>query len=313
MKTLLKQICKAHEPQGVILERLAEYYPDARIDTAGNIIGGGANNINTILTAHYDRVGFIVNYIDGDFARLTPLGGLDARVLPAQIVDIVGADGIYTAVICATPPHLSGDKADKPIELNDGVWADVLSGTDHIKLGDKAYFKPQFNTLLGSKVTGTALDNAAGVAAIFGVLEELTLIQKASTKVIFTVQEELGERGAEIAFYNEYAENATAIVFDTTFGADKNNDKTQTFALGKGAAVGISPILDQNTSISDKYQTEVMNGKTGTDADIISSTKGGIRTKLISIPLRNMHTPVEVVDIKDIESAVEYTLEVLGE
>ena len=125
-------------------------------------------------------------------------------------------------------------------------------------------------------------------------------------------QEELGTRGAKSATFSIFPDEAVAI--DVSFGDAPDVAPTKCGKLGGGAMIGISPIL--NRKISDKlsdiakendipYQFEVMGGTTGTDADVITITKSGVPCGLLSIPLRNMHTPAEVVDTKDIASVCD--------
>ena len=131
----------------------------------------------------------------------------------------------------------------------------------------------------------------------------------------FSAQEEVGGSGAKTAAYT--ADSDVAIVVDVGFGSDVYCDKTETNTLSKGPSIGISPTLDRvlgkelSCIAKDNgipFQHDVMSGRTGTNADQINISRGGVKTALLSIPLRYMHTQVEVIDTKD----VEYTAELIA-
>ncbi|MDE6424884.1 MAG: M20/M25/M40 family metallo-hydrolase [Ruminococcus sp.] len=293
------------------LEMLKKYCPDAEIKN-GNVIGHlGVKNDrpSLVLDAHIDQIGMIVTYITEDgFIKVGNLGGIDRRLLPAQPVIIHGKKDVK-GVICSVPPHLS-DSGEVPsfndIAIDTGFKKSQLEKI--VTLGDTITFDVKCRQLLNNRVTGGAFDDRSGMTAILYALELLTGQELPyNVTVIFSAQEELGERGAKIGAFEINADIALAV--DVSFAHAVGEDEMKCGKLGKGAMIGISPSLSRR--ISDglidtarknniPYQIEVMNGLTSTNADQYSVSRTGAETCTISIPLRNMHTPVEVIDLDDI-------------
>jgi endoglucanase len=155
------------------------------------------------------------------------------------------------------------------------------------------------------------LDDRAGVASILyclDVLAEKGVDLPCDIAVVFAVQEELGSRGASVSSFR--IEPDAAIAVDVSFAHTPDADATQCGVLAKGPMIGWSPTLNdcmtrKLVSLCEQeaipYQHEVMGNGTGTDAESIASCKEGIRTALLSIPLRYMHTPAELIDIRDVQ------------
>ncbi|MDE6833108.1 MAG: M20/M25/M40 family metallo-hydrolase [Ruminococcus sp.] len=303
------------------LEMLRKYCPDAEIRN-GNVIGRfGTKNENLpelVLDAHIDQIGMIVTYITDDgFIKVGNLGGIDRRLLPAQPVVIHGKTDVK-GVICSVPPHLS-DSNSVPsfndIAIDTGLTKSELE--EIVSLGDTITFDVKCRQLLNNRVTGGAFDDRSGMTAILYALDLLRdKPLNYNVTVIFSTQEELGERGAKIGAFEINPDIALAI--DVSFACAIGENESKCGKLGKGAMIGISPSLSRR--ISDNlidtarknnipYQIEVMNGLTSTNADQYSVCRDGAETCTISIPLRNMHTPVEVIDLEDIR----YTVELIAE
>ena len=164
--------------------------------------------------------------------------------------------------------------------------------------------------LAGSRVTSKAIDDRSGCTAILKTLELLGGQQTAyNIAVCFSTQEEVGERGAKTTAYDISADYA--IVVDVSFAKTHYESEEECGIMGNGAMIGIAPSLSREMSDSfislaeEKdipYQLEVMSGKTGTNADAIGVSGSGTKSVTISIPEKHMHTPVEIVDIKDIDN-----------
>ncbi len=291
-------------------EILSQYCPTRRTDTL-TVIGEikGETDYTLMLDAHIDEVGFIVTDVDySGFLTVDKCGGIDLRTLPARRVKIHGKEDII-GVFCSTPPHLSsGD-----IEFDDIKKSkiDTLVGErakEIVRVGDFVTFYEEPAMLSDTKITAKALDDRAGVACLLELARRLSG-KKLPINVVFalTDAEELGVRGAKTATFDISPDEAIAL--DVSFADGPDIPAAECGKLSGGAMIGISPILDRQISNTLKciakdnnipYQTEVMAGKTGTNGDVISLNKAGVRTGLISIPQRNMHTAVEVVDLKDI-------------
>ncbi len=307
------------------LEMLREYCPDADIIN-GNVVGkfgihrDGLPSL--VLDAHIDQIGMCVTYITSEgFVKVGNLGGLDRRLLPAQQVVIHGKKEIK-GVICSIPPHLSAGEG-KVLEI-----ADIAIDTGHSKseleefvsLGDSITFDVKCRNLMGNRITGGALDDRCGIVAILHALELLKNRETSyNVTVIFSAQEELGERGAKIGAFSLAPDIAIAV--DVSFAYAEGEDEKKCGYLGKGAMIGISPCLSREISnglinaaksANLPYQLEVMNGLTSTNADRYSSSREGAKACTLSIPLRNMHTPVEVIDVDDVVNTAEILAEFIG-
>ena len=280
-----------------------------------NVIGEikGEGDYTLMLEAHIDEVGFIVTDIDSDgFLTVKNCGGIDLRMLPARPVTIHAKQKV-TGVFCSIPPHLGAVKDFSDIS---DLKIDSLLGENAkeiISVGDFVTFNTKAASLCGSLVTGKSFDNRAGAVCLLETAERLSG-KKLPFNVVFafTDAEELGHRGAKTAAFDVSPDES--IVLDVSFANAPDVADADCGKLSHGGMVGISPILDRK--IWDKliltasesglpFQTEVMNGKTGTNSDIISISKSGVKTGLVSIPLRNMHTDVEIVDINDIKTVCD--------
>jgi endoglucanase len=301
---------------------LRAYDCDAYLDCHGSVIGFIGDKKNgkplLMLDAHIDEIGLIVTHIDDKgFIKVEPCGGVDRRCLAAAPVTIHTKSGAVRGTICTLPPHITGGKKDGETMKADSIKIDAglskKQADEVISLGDAVTVDGQATVMREVMVSGRALDNRAGVTAI---LYALNLLKDSELKyniaVSFSVQEELGCRGACITAYN--AEPDYAIIVDVSYGLSPAGDsvKHKCGVLGKGVMIGYAPVLNREMFEEMKKisaengidcQFEIMGGDTGgTNADSVTVVKGGVRTSLLSIPLRYMHTTVETVCLADIES-----------
>jgi endoglucanase len=267
-----------------------------------------------LLAAHMDAIGLMVRSIVDGFLRVTGVGGLDPRVLPGQMVTVHGKKDL-PGVIVQPPAFLlppSVAEGAVPLEyllVDTGCLAQEVK--ELVRVGDLVSFA-QAPLELGSDVlAGHSLDNRASVAAVTACLQ---ILQGRQTQwdvwAAATVQEEVGVKGA---LTSAFSLNPTlAVAIDVTFASGPGSPETQTFPFGKGVTLGwgpnIHPALFQAfKELADRleipYKLEVMPGHSGTDAYGLQVAREGIPTMVLSIPLRYMHTPVEVISIKDIERA----------
>ena len=301
------------EARDIAEAELSKYAEVTRFGQIGLLAKIDKKKDKTLLfDAHIDEVGFIVTKILGDgFLRVTNVGGNDARILPATPVTVHGKKEI-PAVFGSTPPHLSG--GDKKVQELDDIVLDtgIEDIENFVSAGDLVTYKTDFTALAGGRITGKSLDDRAGVFCLCELAKRV-FDKDLAYNLIFSISEgeELGTRGAVTASFECDADEAIAV--DVSFGDGPGISPEQCGALGKGAMLAISPILDKSVTerlkkiAKDKnipMQYEVMGGKTSTDADVISVSRSGVKTGLVSIPLRNMHTPAEVIDVSDLESVV---------
>lgn len=293
---------------------LRPYCETVETDVLGNVIAWRSGKKEglpcVMLEAHIDEIGFVVTGADDHgFVKVANCGGADNRVLTAAEVTVYG-DRPYAGLFCSVPPHLGG--GDLPAVTDRGVDVGMTAEQvrEHIPVGSPVSFRKTYKPLLGTRVCATSLDDRAGVATVLYCLsllkdEELPV----NVAVLFSVQEELGMRGAGTAAFA--IDPQVAVSVDVSFAASPIENGSITTKLGKGPMVGMSPSLNVDISriMVDlakthdiPFQYEGMGGSTGTNADKIGVVRGGVKTALLSVPLRYMHTPVEVADLADIEN-----------
>ncbi len=326
IKNCAKALCTAAGVGGepavaeIAKSLLRSYTDDISTDAMGNITAVIHSNDSmapvVLLEAHMDEIGFVVTGItENGFLHVAPCGGVDKRCLASTPVTVFGAN-VLNGVFCSTPPHLSKDK-ENTVTDDGALYIDVgLSANDvtaAVPLGSRVSFAANFAEMAGNCITSKALDNRAGMTAVLYALSLLKDKQIPYTiKILFTVQEELGCRGAKTGSFAADAD--MAIVTDVSFAHTPDSKQENCGELGKGAMIGMGPTLSYAlyTQMLDiaiqkhiPYQLEVTGGKTGTDADTISISRSGIPTLLLSIPLRYMHTPIETVNCHDIAAVGE--------
>ena len=270
-----------------------------------------------LLLAHIDKIGAIVAEIDEatGFLRIVPVGGMDARVAPAARVTVYGKQAL-PGVIVSTPPHLmKGDDHKKalPVEkltvdcgLPDEEIREIVSP------GDRLQFSDTMLELAGGRVTAPYLDNSASAAALIKTAEALRGKTDRRVEIVLSAREETGKAGATTS---AYASNCpTAIAVDVTFGAAPGIKETDSAPLGSGARIAYSPIITRRVSdallnaaknAEIPCTVEVLGRHTGTDADVAGIAGSGKAMGLVSIPIRNMHTPVETAQLSDIEATAK--------
>lgn len=300
------------------VKNLLSDFASVRTDALGSIIGTvGGGKTHIMLDAHLDRIGLIVTAVDeSGFLRVDKCGGADARVLAAAEVTVCGKEPIY-GVITSTPPHLSKPEDASKAPSFDSIFVDTGMSYDKLKrivsVGDRITIDSPIRSLTGTKITGAALDDRIGMAALIRVLDIIKEKQpKVKVSVLFSVQEETTEAGGKTGAFGISPDEAIAV--DVSFGTAPGVSEQEAGKLGEGGMICISPSLSQKMSeeliaVANengiKYQTEICPSQTGTNADVISVSKTGIKTGLVSIPLRNMHTQAEVADLDDIESVAQ--------
>lgn len=306
-------------------QKLLSAYCKTETDYFGNVIGYlgefDDKKPTILLDAHIDEIGFIVTYItDSGFLKVSNCGGIDRRLLMAQQVAVFGKETIY-GVVTSIPPHLEDDNTKVP--KIDDIYIDVGLTKEEcekiVSLGDRVIIKYTPESLVGDRITGKSLDDRCGVAVILSALEMVKGKDlPVNVAVCFSAQEETGERGAKIASFRISPDYAVAV--DVSFALTKDDSEHKCGKLSKGPMIGIAPSLSRDFSdllikiAEDEnipYQLEVMNGETGTNADCIGVTKKGVKTVTLSIPLKYMHTPVEVISLSDIENSAKLVAKLL--
>jgi endoglucanase len=311
--------------RALIKERFAQYADEVRVDAMGNLIAfrqgerpdqDTAPNRRIMLAAHMDEIGLMVTGVEKGFVRFAPVGGVDTRLLVGQPVTVHGRGGeasTLPGVVASVPPHLVSDEDRGKVLSTDKLFIDVGLPAEEVakqvRVGDLISFRQQALDLKQDLITGKALDNRASVAAVILCLELLGHIRHHwDVYAVGTVQEEVGLKGALTSAFG--LEPDVAIAIDVTFGEQANAPKEQTFPLGKGPTIGIGPnfhptlhkaLVQTAKDHEIPYHIEPAPGWSGTDAWAIQVSREGVPTALLSIPIRHMHSPVEVVSAKDVE------------
>lgn len=286
-------------------------------DVSGNIIAllPGVSEGTLLLDAHIDQIGFVVTHIDEKgFLRVAKSGGVDLSVISGQEVVVWGKTPLR-GVISIQPPHLVSEEKKVP-DIGDfsiDIGLPKKQAEALVSEGDFITFAMPGKRMKNSRFTAPALDNRAGVASLLLAAESLAGKELPVTvAILLSSGEELGCRGAVTAAFG--LEPEACICVDVSFGDSPDTPKTKCGTLGNGPMIGISPILDrdmadtlQKLAKKDNIpcQLEVMGGECGTNADVISNSREGVRTAMLSIPLRNMHTPAEIVHLEDVEKTSE--------
>lgn len=317
----LENVCLQAAPSG----REMLIYPILKetFESFGEISEGKLNNLvikkkgtgykSIMLMAHADEVFMVVTeFKEGGFLKFKPVG-LDVKVLPSQEVIIHGKTDIK-GIIGAKPPHLLTEEDRKrviPFEelvIDTGLSNEALS--EVVSVGDFITLTPNFKRLLNDRVSCKSIDDRAGIAALYRCAKELSNVNH-DLDVYFAIscEEEVGHRGAKACTYEINPDMAIAI--DVTFDNGPFGDSDRENKIGGGPVICVGPnihprLREKLMSIARDnnipFNVEVEPGNTGTDAWDIQIVRRGIPTLLVSIPMKYMHTRVEVISMEDIKN-----------
>ncbi len=298
-------------------QRLLEPYVDETwFDRLGSLVGvrrcgkKGAKKI--LLDAHLDEIGLMVTGIEEGFLRFTEIGGVDQRMLPDREVTVL-CDPPLMGVIACLPPHVQSAKdSDKAMEMED-LYIDVgLSQEEaerRIPIGTPVTYRCGCFFMGDGRVCGKSMDDRACFVSLV-LCAKLLKGKDLDCDVYFigSSREEVNGVGAECAAFAIAPDACVAV--DVTHGDSPDAPKEKTYQLGGGPVIGLGPncvrTLSQALEESARrqnipYQQEVMTGHTGTNAWGVQVRREGIATAVLSLPLRYMHTPVEVLDTEDLK------------
>lgn len=319
--------------QRIVKKRISSVADDVVVDVHGNLMAvvNPTGKVRVMLAGHCDQIGLMVTHIDDSgYIYFNQIGGIDASVLPGNRVVIHTDDGEIQGVIGHKPVHLmTSEERGKKVELKK-LWIDfgAKDGDEAkalVSIGDPITFEPVVLPLGRNRVAGPACDDRVGV---YVVMEALRLIAgqlrgkknpPVAVYAVSTVQEEIGLRGARTSAFG--IDPTVGIAVDVTHASDNPGAEVKeigTVKLGQGPTVArganINPVLhnllvDTAKKKKIKYQPLSSPGATGTDANAIQVSRSGVATALLGIPNRYMHTPVEVVDLRDLEAAAKLVAE----
>ena len=303
-------------------ELLEPYVDEIRTDVLGNLIGvrrcGEKNAPMLLLDAHMDEVGLIVTGYEGGFLRFSNLGGVDDRILPATEVLILTKDGPLRGVIDVLPPHLLTDEErEKPLPREklfiDAGFADEESAKKRVPQGTPVSYATPCFAMGEHRLCGKSLDDRSCAAILIRAMEKLAGKKLAADVAVnLAVQEEVGGRGATTGTYAVDPDYALAV--DVTFASEPGSPPDKTCKIDCGAAIGVGAaasraVSDRLIALAERrgipYEIEVVGGYSGTDGDDIQVSRAGVATGVLSLPLRYMHTPAEVIDLRSAEAAAD--------
>jgi endoglucanase len=321
VKELIKELTEAFGPSGredavreLIRDRVSGHVDELRVDPLGNLIAlkrhteeDGAERRRIMLAAHMDEIGVIASYIDEEgFVRFAPIGGVRALHLLGSRV--VFADGT-TGVIGREKPK---ERTEFP--TIDKMYIDVGAPNKEQltrKVGDVAAFVRPFVDM-GQRIIAKAFDDRIGCAVLVQTLIDLETTPH-DVYAVFTVQEEVGLRGALASAFG--VEPDVAIAVDVTLTGDTPEAHPMAVSLGDGPAIKVKDrgmlahrgvknwMIDTAERLGLPYQLEVLEGGT-TDAMAIQTSRAGVAAGVLSIPCRYVHSPSEMVDYGDVQNAV---------
>ena len=328
---LLDKLLRAPSPSGYEgpasqIWRDAASFAELTTDRIGSSIARVAGEREHPLVAvvgHIDEIGLAITHVDEKgFAWFTPIGGWDPQILVGQRVSVQTRDGAVPGVVGRKPVHLlKEEQKKKPVEL-DGLHIDIGAADGDealsmIRIGDPVVVDAEPVPMAGERVASRSMDNRLGCYVALEVARRCHGQggHAASVAGVAAVQEEIGINGARTSAY--LLEPEIAIVVDVTHATDApgiEEKESGSHPLGSGPVIGrgatLSPkvfeLLAETAEREGIDHTIEASGRwTATDADAYQVSRAGIPTALVSIPLRYMHSPVEMVDLGDVEAAVQ--------
>ncbi len=333
---LLKTLSQANGLSGhedpvrsIVLAEFGRYAHETHVDKLGNALAlrrgsERPRRRKIMLASHMDEIGLMVAGLNRGFIRVTSIGMVDARVLPGQEVVVHTRRRELPGVIASTPPHLSQtSERHKAVPL-EKLWIDVGLPPRQVErlvqIGDLVSIHRSVIELKGGLLSGKAFDNRASIVAVAVCLEQLQRTQHHWDVIaVATVQEEIDLIGAATAAFSVGPDIAVAI--DVTYARQAGTPDHESFALSHGPTIGIGPnmhpqmthgLMDAARRLELDLPLEPMPGESNTDGWAIQVAREGIPTGIVGIPLRSMHTPVEIVATKDIERAGRLLAEFIG-
>lgn len=326
---LLDKLLRAGAPSGyegpaAQIWRDAASFAEVSVDGIGSTIArvGEASPLLAVV-GHIDEIGLIVTHIDEKgFLWFAPVGGWDPQILVGQRVEVRGRNGLVPGVAGRKPIHLlDPEQRKKVVELKtmhiDIGAAEREEAEELVRVGDPVVIQAEPMAVAGDRLVSRAMDNRLGA---YVALESLRRCAEGdgpggSFAAVAAVQEEIGLFGARTAAFQIRPDIAVAV--DVTHATDApgvDEKEIGSHSFGSGPAIGrgstLSPkvfelLLETAEAEGIPHSISASGRGTSTDADVLQISRAGIPTGLVSIPLRYMHSPVEMVDLADVEATVE--------
>jgi endoglucanase len=307
------------------LAALVQSFLDGKTDSVardriGNVVakkaGCGEKKLTVLIEAHMDQIGLMITKVEENgVLRFTNVGGINPITLFGKRVRVLGRETLF-GVIGMKPPHIATEEEFAEVESIDKLYIDIgldsKSGSERfVDVGDIAVLDYSSSMLLGDHFCSSGLDNKAGVLTLLAFTDLMTAMKSYhDLSILFSVQEEVGLRGAKVAGYSISPD--VAIVCDVTFADTMGSGTGSEIVTGRGPAVSkgpgyYPPLVKRIQEVAKRedipVQEEIEAKPGGTDAYAIQTTKRGVYTGGISVPLRYMHSQTEIISVKDVYRA----------
>jgi len=339
----LKSILEAPSPSGYerpvqeIVRRYAAGFADeVTTDVHGNVIAvrNPGAPLRVMLAGHCDQIGFLVRYIDNDgFLYVQPIGGWDPQIAVGQKMTVWTESGPVFGVIARKPIHLLTEEERKQVTKLKDLWIDIgakdqADACSRVRIGDPVTLELSFRQMLNERASAPAMDDKSGLWIAFEALRRTQSGKlNCALYAVSTVQEEIGLRGSKTSTFR--VDPHVGIAIDVCHATDSPSiDKKQEgdIALDKGPVIFRGPnmnprvvekLIEAAKSREIPYQLDAYGRATGTDANAFQITRAGVAAGLIGVPNRYMHSPVEMVSLRDLDRAADllaaFALSLTGE
>ncbi len=327
----LKNILETPSPSGyerpvqeIVRQYAAGFSDEVVTDVHGNVIAArnpGAP-LRVMLAGHCDQIGLLVRYIDNDgFLYVQAIGGWDPQIIVGQRVTVWTESGSVFGAIARKPIHLLTDEERKQVTKMKDLWVDIgakdqADASSRVRLGDPVTVDLSFRPMLNERASAPAMDDKAG---LWIAIEALRRTQGGTLNcalyAVSTVQEEIGLRGSKTSTFR--VDPHVGIAIDVCHATDcPSIDKKQEgdIALDKGPVIYRGPnmnprvverLIEAAKAREIPHQLAAHGAATGTDANAIQITRAGVAAGLIGVPNRYMHSPVEMVSLRDLDRAAD--------
>lgn len=310
-----------HVVRGFIKERITEYADEVITDSIGNLIAlkRGIPDKKVMIAAHMDEVGFIISGVtEKGFLEFKTVGGIDTRVIISKKVRI-GKNAVK-GVIGMKAIHLQKPAERETVPQVRDIFIDIGANSREealklVNLGDYAAFDTDFEELGEGSIKAKAIDDRAGCAVLMELIKQPV---KYDTYFVFTVQEEVGLRGAGVAAYRINPD--IALVLEATTCSDVFGSEEDEYVTSMGGGVAVS-FMDMRTIVNADYHKWLFNtaksagipvqykrsASGGNDAGKIHLTRGGVKTASLSVPCRYLHSPCGIASMNDVSAMYDLT------
>lgn len=327
MQHALERLCTKNGPSGfeapvaeaakALLEPLMD---EVWTDRIGNVVGvrrcGRPRAKKLLLDAHLDEIGLIVTGIEEGFLRFQSIGGVDTRMLPGRELTVL-TDPPILGVVATMPPHACAQKdKDRALPLSElyvDIGMDQPTAEQTVPIGTPMVFRAGCFPLGSREICGKSMDDRSCFVTLLRAVEFLQEKDlDVDLYILGSTREEISGSGAQCAAFAIEPDYCVAV--DVTHGRTPDGPKDKSFALGGGPVVGVGPNMTRwmtdlairtANEVAIPIQLEVMAGHSGTNGWYLQICREGVPTLVLSLPLKYMHSPIEVLDRQDMEQVAQ--------